>query len=177
MATPFIEDRGIYPTMVELTACLCLELEASGLPPVCYCGLMPGNVSMDFCGGGCEPGGCGGQAWVRLVDAVPSSLFPTADLSLANCKAPMAYLLEVGVARCAPMGVTGGPNGYVPPTVAENVEAMRLQLADMAAMRRAIQCCFGSTDVDYILGSYSQIEVNGGGCLGGAFNVNVWEAF
>jgi hypothetical protein len=89
----------------------------------------------------------------------------------------MAYNIEVGVARCAPMGELGGPNGYVPPSVMENVEGIRIQLADMAAMRRAIQCCFGSAERDYILGPYTQVDVNGGGCLGGTFVVTVWEEF
>ncbi len=76
-----------------------------------------------------------------------------------------------------PMGTNNGAGGYSPPTMQQNVDALRLQLADMAAMRRAVQCCFGQGDTDYILGVYDQTLVNGGGCLGGTFNVLAWEAF
>jgi hypothetical protein len=170
------EDTLAYPTLIQLSACLCTELEASGGPDLCYCGPITGEVVMDYCGGGCGEGGCGGQAWVRFVDIYPSSTFPSPDNALSNCRAPFAYSLEVGVARCAPMGESG-VNGYTPPTLSQNVDAVRLQLADVASMRRAIQCCFGVTDVDYSMGAYSQIMVNGGGCVGGSFNIIVWEKF
>jgi hypothetical protein len=174
---PLIEDRAIYPTMIRLAGCLCLEMEAEGGPALCYCGVIAGELVLDFCGGDCGANGCGGQAWVRLSSAFPSSSFPNpADLT-NNCFAPLAYSLEVGVARCAPMGDAGGPNGYTPPTLDQQVEALRLQTADIAAMRRAIQCCFGEADTDYILGQYDQSFVNGGGCLGGVFTVTVWEEF
>jgi hypothetical protein len=171
------EDTIVYPTLIQLAACLCLEMEASGGPPLCYCGPIAGEVVMDYCGGGCAEAGCGGQAWVRFTDAFPSTTFPGADSTLSNCKAPLAATLEIGVARCMPMGEASGTNGYLPPTMQQNVDALRLQLADMAAMRRAVQCCFGQNDADYILGAYNQSMVNGGGCLGGTFNVLVWEDF
>lgn len=60
------EDTGVYPLLVELAACLCTEMQAAGTPELCYCGPMVGLMSLDYCGGG---GSCGGQAWVRLVDA------------------------------------------------------------------------------------------------------------
>jgi hypothetical protein len=170
------EDTLAYPTVISLSACLCLELEKSGGPALCYCGPIAGEVSLDYCGGGCDGTGCGGQAWVRLLDVFPSSVFPSVDSTLANCRSPFAFTIEVGVARCAPMGESGA-NGYVPPTMEQNVEAIRLQAADIAAMRRAVQCCFGEGDVDYILGQYTQSLVNGGGCIGGAFTVIVWEQF
>lgn len=171
-----VEDKVVYPTVIALSACLCQELAAAGGPEVCYCGPITGDVVMDYCGGTCNGGGCGGQAWVRFVDIYPSSTFPGLDNALANCKAPFAYSLEVGVARCAPTGESG-PSGYEPPTLAENVEAIRLQLSDVAALRRAIQCCFGQGDLDYVMGAYAQAGVNGGGCVGGSFTVVVWEKF
>jgi hypothetical protein len=171
-----VEDKVAYPTLIRLAACLCLELEAAGGPALCYCGPVAGEVALDFCGGNCGDEGCGGQAWVRFMDIFPSTNFPSPDNALANCKAPLAFNMEVGIARCAPVG-TSGPNGYLPPTMEQNVEAIRLQLADVAALRRAVQCCFAQGDTDYIMGAYSQLSVNNGGCLGGTFNVVVWEAF
>jgi hypothetical protein len=173
-----VEDTLIYPTIVELAACLCLELEAAGGPPLCYCGPVAGELALDFCGGSCDGDGCGGQAWVRFDSAFPSIAFPAPDGALlGNCRSPLAFSLEIGVARCAPQGTNSGVNGYTPPTMEEYVEAIRLQLSDVAAMRRAVQCCFGKNDRDYILGSYDQLTVSSGGCLGGLFSVAVWESF
>jgi hypothetical protein len=172
------EDTGVYPLLVELAACLCTEMQASGGPELCYCGPVAGDVVLDHCGGdACDSNGCGGQAWVRFVDAYPSGAFPSPDNTLANCKTPMAYTVEVGVARCLPGGSANGATGYTPPTMSEQLEAMRIQTADVAAMRRAIQCCFGASDRDYVLGVYDQTLVNGGGCLGGMFRIVVWESF
>lgn len=172
-----VEDRVAYPTLVELSACLCTEMQNLDGPELCYCGPMAGPLVLDHCGGdSCDGSGCGGQAWVRFVDAFPSNIFPAQDNTLTNCKSPLAYTLEVGVARCAPMGESG-VNGYTPPSLNDQLEAARLQLADMAAMRRAIQCCFGKGDRDYVMLAYDQTQVNGGGCLGGTFTVVVWESF
>lgn len=171
------EDTSVYPLLINLAACLCTEMENLDGPALCYCGVTTGPIILDYCGGNCDTGGCGGQAWVRLVDAFPSSVFPTQDNILTNCRSPWAYLLEVGVARCAPMGQANSVGGFEPPSLAQNVAALRLQTADLAAVRRAIQCCFGKTDQDYMVGVYQQTEVNGGGCLGGAIQVYVREEF
>lgn len=174
---PLTEEKVIYPTMIELAACLCTELAAAGGPELCYCGPVTGEVSLDYCGGSCDGEGCGGQAWVRFVDAFPSSEFPSASVSLANCKVPLAFNIEVGVARCAPSGEANAVSGFVGPTLEQNVEALRIQMSDLAAMRRAIQCCFGNSDADYIMGIYQGINVNTGGCLGGTITLTVWETF
>lgn len=174
MANPFVEDFVIYPTMIELSACLCTEIEASGLPGTCACGPIVGDLTLDYCGS-CKDGKCSGQAWVRLVDAFPSADFPTPQFVPSNCFSPLAYTLEVGIIRCKPMGKNNTARGYTPPTLEENVEALRLQLADMAALRRAVQCCFGEGDRTYILGVYAPVTPDGD-CLGGSFTVQVWSA-
>jgi hypothetical protein len=165
----FREDNLIYPTIIQMVACLCTEIAESGLPEPCSCGPIVGDLILDYCGQ-CADGKCGGQAWVRLVDSYPSIDFPTPNQALNNCAAPIAYQLEVGIARCKPVGSTSGVRGFVPPSLEQQVAALRLQTADMAAVRRAVQCCLGDDTIDYILGSY--IPLTGeADCLGGAFQV------
>lgn len=168
----FREDDFIYPTMIELSACLCGEIAASGLPEVCSCGPIVGTLVLDYCTN-CQDKTCSGQAWVRLVDAFPSMDFPSPVQTPQNCNAPMAYTIEIGIVRCKPLGKNSQVRGYSPPTLEENVEALRLQLADVAALRRAIQCCFGNDDKAYVMGTYTSAPPDGD-CLGGYFNVIVW---
>jgi hypothetical protein len=165
----FREDDIIYPTIIQMVACLCTEIEDSGLPTPCSCGPVVGDLVLDYCGQ-CSEGKCGGQAWVRLVDSFPSNDFPSPNQTLNNCKVPLAYLLEVGIVRCKPVGTASGVRGYVPPSMDQQVGALRLQTADMAAIRRAISCCLDSDNLDYILGSYIPISAEAD-CLGGAFQV------
>lgn len=171
MAT-FREDDFIYPKMIELSACLCAEIEDSGLPGTCACGPIVGTLVLDYCTN-CKDKGCSGQAWVRLVDAFPSLDFPSPIQTPQNCNAPMAYTIEIGIVRCKPLGSNSQLRGFVPPTAEQNVDALRLQLADIAVLRRAIQCCFGKNDTTYIMGTYTAAPPEGD-CLGGYFNVTVW---
>lgn len=173
------EDVEIYPIMVDLAACLCTELEASGLGGACFCGIIPGDQAvLDVCAT-CEKAGaaCPGQAWVRLITGYPSSLFPQPDVQGASCNTPLAYQIEIGVARCFPTGKANNVSGYTPPTMAEQLNATRLQLADMAAMKRAIKCCLSGSheDLTYVLGAYVPIST-GGGCGGGVWQLTVWTA-
>lgn len=93
------EDTGIYPVMVALAACLEAELTEAGLGPLCFCGVVPGDMAM-VDASGCESGdGECGSAWVRLVQAYPSDQFP-APAQIATCSTALAYDLEIGVARC-----------------------------------------------------------------------------
>lgn len=172
MASPVTEDRSVYPLLTELTDCLCTEMAASGLTVTCRCLLVPGvGPALDFCDAGCD-GGCPGEGWTRLVRAFPSTSFPTQE-GAATCFTRLAYELEVGVARCLPSGDRQGQ----PPDPQAIFETARLQLADMAAMRRAIQCCFGSVqDRDYALGAFEPTFGNGG-CLISTWQLVVGEAY
>lgn len=153
----FKEDQDFWPIMLSLRDCLCEEIAASGLPPVCRCEVMPGAAPVyDFI----EEG----QAWVRLVSAFPSLIFPTQDQTPRNCATPRVGQFEVGIIRCAPMMSEGGDA----PSAEEEFEAVRLQLADMQAMRRAIQCCMGK--MKHVLGVYTPIGPEGG-ALGGTWQV------
>lgn len=167
-----VEESVIYPTIIRLASCLCTEIQNSELPEPCYCGPIVGDIVYDFCSD-CSTGKCGGQAWVRLVDAFPSSDFPSPMSSPMNCNAPIAYTLEVGIVRCKPVGTNSAVAGYKPPTMQQNVDALALQLADLAAMRRAMQCCLDEGDLTYYISNYVPSSPDGD-CLGGAFTVTIW---
>lgn len=167
-SSSYVEDADIWPLLVTLHSCLCGQITESGLPAVCACELYPGGVvALDYCSG-CGNGGCG-QAWVRLVGAYPSTTFPS-PAARAQCGAPLAYQIEVGIARCAP---AMGPRGQPPPVEALE-DAVRLQMADMAAMRRAIDCCLGDAypDREHLLGQYTPMPVQGD-CMGGTWALTV----
>jgi hypothetical protein len=159
-----VEDTLIYPRLVELAGCLCTEIERSGLfagQELCFCGLQFGDlVPIDLL----EKKGVGsGVAWVRMAQAFPSINFPEPDPGIGTCATLLAYEVEVAIARCVPLLDRSGK----PPSMSQTLEAARLQFADMAAMRRAIACCFAGTDTDYTLGAYQPIPVSGG--VGGGF--------
>lgn len=170
----FIEDDIAWPTMVALAGCLCTTLEKHGLPGTCQCSVVPGPAAiMERCGA-CSTSDCGGQAWVRFVNEFPSTRFPQPDTTGANCNSPMAYVLEVGVARCQPVGKANGISGYTPPSIEALVTATRLQMADKRAIRAAIQCCLDDGDLTYTLGQYQTLPT-GGDCGGGMWTVTIWS--
>ena len=175
----FREDSFVYPLMVELAACLCSELETSGLPSTCQCAVVPGPMAvLDACGAcKAKEAKCGGQAWVRLDRAYPSADFPTPDQEGATCVSPLVYAVEVGLARCTPVGKANNVTGYTPPSVEQYIDAVRLQTADMQAMRRAIQCCLRGgpwSDNSFSLGQYVPITP-AADCGGGVWNFLIWE--
>jgi len=156
----YVEDDAIWPLMVQLQQCLCETLQARGLMNVdgCFCGMVPGdNVAWDF---------PSGMAWVRLVDAFPSTVFPTPNTTpRASCSAMLVATLEVGLLQCAP---TLSPTGAAPDEV-QSFEATRLQLAGMRAMHQAIVCC----DIDLmVLGNYTP-QGPQGVMVGGTWQINV----
>jgi hypothetical protein len=177
--TLFREDFEIYPLMVQMAACLCDELASSGLPGTCQCAVVPGPMAvLDACGACATVGAeCGGQAWVRLERAYPSANFPTADVLGATCSSPLVYEVEVGLARCTPVGKSNSITGYTPPSIQQYTDAVRLQTADMQAMKRAIQCCLASgeyADRSFALGQYVPITP-AADCGGGVWTFLVWE--
>lgn len=158
------EDTLVWPALQALVSCLCQEVTASGLPALCFCGLLPGE----------QPAGdyvseAGGMAWVRVVSAYPSTTFPAQD-STAVCGSSLAFEIEMGVAYCTPVMSDLGD----PPDVASQYEAVMVQMAAMAAMRRALICCL-STQRDAVLGAYSPIGPEGG-IVGGTWQVWLAEA-
>lgn len=172
----FVEDPIAWPTMVKLAGCLCTTLEERGLPGTCECAIVPGPMAViDSCGE-CKKTGttCGGQGWVRLVNEFPSANFPTPDQSPNNCATYPAYVLEIGVARCLHTGKANGITGFIQPSQEQKLDDARLQMADKAAMKAAIQCCMDDGDMTYILGNYTPMQATGD-CGGGFWTVTIWS--
>lgn len=170
MVTPFVEDFFIYPRMLDLSACLTEQIEARGLPPACWNGIMSGATpAYDPCSCG---GGSNGQAYVNLLTGFPSTNFPN-PVNTPNCIPDLAFQLEVGVLRCYPTNSDGTPLD-----VAQELEAVRLQMADMAATLAAIRCCMGNADADddmqYLVGQYTPYGPQGG-VVGGVWTVYVTQ--
>lgn len=174
----FTEDPVAWQTMIDLTACLCTTVVDRGLPELCLCAPVPGALAiLDSCGS-CKKAGdakCGGQGWVRFVNEYPSRQFPQPDNQGATCEVPSAFVLEVGIARCLPVGKANSINGYTPPSLEQYVEATRLQMADKAAIKAAIKCCLATPDKDltYTLGQYTTIQASAD-CGGGMWTVTIW---
>lgn len=157
-APTYTPDTVLWPAIDDLANCLCAELIRSGLPPLCFCGVIAGDPAFDVTEDD------RGFAWVRVVSVAPTTTFPQPDLSVRNCAAYLMVQVEVGVMRCFPGALTGDM-----PTVAEQWEASRLQMADMAAMHRAILCC-SKKGSQVVLGAYSPLGPDGG-WVGGVWQV------
>jgi len=158
--TALPDDTLIYPIVSDLSACLCEEFAGEAL---CFCGIEPATgVPIEI--GGCDSSGTCGAASVRLERVFPSTQFPLPD-RIARCTTALAMQLTVTAYRCVPVGHDDGSN----PTATEYAAWAQQQYADMAAMRRAIACCFAGSnqDIDYVLGEYTPLSPAGG--VGGGF--------
>lgn len=149
--------------LVQLATCLCAQIDTDGSPPVCFCGVLPGEAVAHDYSSQCDEE-CG-MAWVRLVTAGPVSGINILSETVNNCSSMLGVDIEVGIIRCAVINSDGEP-----PTVAEQLAMTDQQLADMLTMRRAIACC----DFDHILGLYTPIGPTGA-ILGGAWIVSLAE--
>lgn len=157
-------DVGVWPAITKLASCLCLEVDAAGLPDLCFCGVMPGGeASFELV----TPEK--GVAWVRLDSAWPSTSFPE-QLAEPGCAFDMAYTVEIGVAYCAP--VAQDRRGAVPAGLALQFDSAMVQTAALAVMRHAIQCCFGAHGKDVLIGQYAPFGP-AGGVVGGTWDVTI----
>lgn len=81
-----------------------------------------------------------GLAWVRIVRFFPTDVFPTELETWSRCgPAGWALVLEMGALRCAPIGDAANL-----PADDEWRLAVAQQMLDAAAMRKAVDCCFGA---------------------------------
>lgn len=154
----------ITALLTDLATCLCSQLLDDALPPVCFCGIVPGStVALDY-SGNCDDK-CG-MAWVRMSAAYPSAQIGIPSVTPGNCTIGIGVDVELGVVRCI---TPGGDNGE-PPEPAELAAASVLQQADMMAMWRAVACC--RTSKDWAIGQYVPYGPEGG-LVGGALNIAV----
>lgn len=162
-----VEDIEIYPRMVALAGALEARLAARGVPAAATAIVPEGLPAIDYFGDGCE-----GYAWVRLTGAFPYQTFPEQDSTGATCVSLIGYVLEVGYAHCAPMMDDDG----TPPSVAQQIEATRVQTSAMRAMHEAIRQALGGDEgeIPYVLGTY-QPDIALGGALGATWSVTVGD--
>jgi hypothetical protein len=163
-----------WARMQSLKAVAVSTLAACGLPGVCRAAIVPGVIAvLDSCGS-CAEGECGGQVWVRLVSEFPSSVFPQPDTSAQACDAPLAFQIEVGIARCLPVGTTSQLSGFIPPTQEQQERAAKLQDDDKNALKDAIRQVAEDADVAYVLGTYQSVATQAD-CGGGVWTVTFWS--
>jgi hypothetical protein len=145
-------DVHAWPVVQALIAALVEEYVDSELEAPAWAGSLPGALAtLD---GSTE---CGGQTWVRISSAFPSVDFPTADGTRAQARGTWGYrpafVLEVGTVRC--VSVESDEEENEAPTPAQTLEETRVQLADMAAMRRAICKVMKEQGRAFVLGNYA----------------------
>lgn len=165
------EDVTIYPVTTALLGRLQTEFEGAGLGTPDFLTVMPGQDVSIYIGfdekADDSPGGCL-QVWVRLSSAFISVNFPQQDTTHPNSIKPAAFELEIGAVRCTSVGNEDGEGASQEDLLA----ASRLQMADMAAMKRAICGCLKDLDRTYLLEDYAP-QGPLGGIVGGSWGVMV----
>jgi hypothetical protein len=158
-APPYVQDPTIWPGLDALATCLCQEVIRAGIPSLCFCGVVAGQVAFDVTDDD------RGMAWVRVVQAYPSTSFPQPAIGVRSCLAPLVAELEIGLVHCFP----ASKDPETVPTEQDQWDAAMLQQADMMVLYRAIQCCYGKFD-EYAVGIYQPIGPDGG-WVGGTWQV------
>lgn len=154
----------ITTLLTDLATCLCAQILSDDLPPVCFCGVVPGEqVALDY-SGDCEDA-CG-MAWVRLVMSYPSTVIGVPSVTPGNCGLGIGVDVEMGIVRCISVGGVDGQ----PPSPAELAAAAVLQQADLMAMWRAVSCCRNSND--WMIGVYTPFGPEGG-LVGGTLTLSI----
>lgn len=137
-------------------------------PGLCMAAVFPGEqVPADY---GADST-CKGQLFVRLATAHPSTRFPNPDVSLEACYSTLAYPLEVGLYRKAPVAKTPMGARLVLPKADEHRNAARQQYKDLQAMHRAIQRLREDVE-DLVIGTYLPVGPEGG-LVGGLWTLTI----
>jgi hypothetical protein len=159
----YTDDTTVFPLMTDLLGCIDAQITKRKMPPVDLVVGTGASFVIDLTE--CD---CDGTAWVRLANGFASMNFPNADATaMSSNPAAMAYQLEVGIARPAPVSQDGGQVDYD-----AMFESARLQMADMTALRAAICACLGKTDRSWLLDAYVPLGPEGGN-VQGAWTVRV----
>lgn len=159
----FVEDVGIYPTMIELLTQVELENDRSGLPVLDFTSVQPGSQPViDHVGNGKQ---CS-ELVVNLVSTFPTQGFPNPDPD-GSCGTELAYEIQVAVFRCAKVPKGNSASNLRLPTEVDMLESTRLHTADMAAMHRAI-CKALKGKRKYVLRGFTPYGPEGG-AVGGTW--------
>jgi hypothetical protein len=156
--------RTTFSALTDLATCLCSEIATSGLPDVCFCGIIPGEAASAMYSGDCTKK-CG-MAWVRLVSAFPAAGVGVPSEHPGNCGSGLGFDVEMGMLRCTEIGTA-----TTPPPPAQLLGSAELQYGDMNVMRKAVACCSGSKD--WTLQTYTPMGP-GGGLVGGFWTLTLW---
>lgn len=111
-----------------------------------------------------------GTAWVRIDSYQPSSTFPLPQELAQKCGPEQwALTLELGVARCPPVGTATKL-----PTCEELDLYSAKVMADAQAMRNAVLCCYGPgrSNRVFLMGAWTAFGPEGL-CGGGKMTVQV----
>ena len=161
-------DTIFQPLLDASVGCLCVAMITHPSPPALCCQRWGDHVSLgvsttqDEC--------CSGLAWVRFDSAVTTDdgSFPRASTLLRKCSQQWSVSLELGVARCAPIG-----DAHTLPTCGDWTDLKALAAADMLALRQTVCCIqeiFGYRDL--VVGSF-QPKGPEGGCYRTTLDVTV----
>jgi hypothetical protein len=167
MTTPQV-DPVAQPVLDAVLLCLEQEIAKVPNPPAVTC-MRPGDrVDLLIAQGRDEC--CEGLAWVRLVSVFPSNQFPTQDEGYVKCVLGWGVRMEIGVARCAPVG-----DENQLPSCDDWTAVVNDTTADGAALRRVPMRLRTLEDFRhrmYVLGGWESMTTEGG-CVGGALLLTV----
>ncbi|MEU4406186.1 hypothetical protein AB0F88_16820 [Streptosporangium sp. NPDC023963] len=167
-------DQVAFDLAAELLGCFCAALEESTAGAACRCSLLAGaNVAADLC---CDCGDGNGQAWVRVAEIWPTTAtWPQRLAQMEKCPLNLwAVELEMGAYRCAAKIDNRGRF----PSAARLTRDAEVVMDDAAAMRRAANCCFRTSEAArqsarrFIVGGWRPLGPEGG-CVGGQMSVTV----
>jgi len=149
---------------IVLAACV-VELRADGTDGnLCATAKYPGEAApLDYAE-------CGGMLWVRLVQTAPTTQFPGPETRPNVCAATLAFNLEVGLMRPAPIP-ENTLGDFELPTDQDHSEATDRQMDDMEAVYRGL--VRASRDIEMVsIGSYTPTGPIGG-TVGGLWTLTV----
>lgn len=163
IADPVLAVAGV------VLARICCEFGRSDRP-VCRCAYATSNPE-PVAGCDCETGTGvdGGEAWLHVGTAYPSTSFPLPAEVWEPCPpSSLAVVLTAGVWRCAP---TLDDQGQAP-APAEVAAAITGQWQDRLILTRAVQCALDGLGRQYVIGLWEP-QPPLGGRMGGTLAVTV----
>lgn len=156
----------LYQRLFDLADCLCAQIETDERPPVCFCGVIPGEAVIADGIDGCADGLCG-IAWVRLVSAQHVVGVGVRDERAGNCGSEVGMEVELGILRCYPINEDGSPL-----SIEEQAAAAEVQFMDTDTICRAVMCCPSLQSKDFIMRGYTPMGPLGG-VVGGYWTISM----